>query len=264
MKYMSRRKNVIFLIFLVIAITIVNYYYIDEYLKKSFAEGRAEVFIERVIDGDTIVSNGTSIRLLGINTPERGEKYYEEAKSFLEARVLNKTVVLEFGKDKTDRYNRTLAYIILDGESINLKQVENGFANYYFPEGKDKHYEEFKTAWLSCVVNEKNLCEKSTNKCAECVTIRQLGVKEQEIILENECDMYCNLNKWTLKDEGRKNLIVPYFIIYPVDEVTVVVGNGTTKGKTIYWTGETYVLTNSGDTIFLRDEQGKLVDWKGY
>src|SRR3989344_2735987 len=99
MKYMSRRKNVIFLIFLVIAITIVNYYYIDEYLKKSFAEGRAEVFIERVIDGDTIVSNGTSIRLLGINTPERGEKYYEEAKSFLEARVLNKTVVLEFGKD---------------------------------------------------------------------------------------------------------------------------------------------------------------------
>ena len=40
------------------------------------------------------------------NSPERGEPYYAEAKEFLNERILNKTVRLEFGKDKYDRYNR--------------------------------------------------------------------------------------------------------------------------------------------------------------
>ena len=40
--------------------------------------------VRRVIDGDTIVAESRSIRLLGINTPERGEEYYLEAKEFLE------------------------------------------------------------------------------------------------------------------------------------------------------------------------------------
>ena len=78
-------------------------------------------FIDRVIDGDTVESNGTSIRLLGINTPERGEMYYLEAKEFLESLVLNETVRLEYGKEREERYGRTLAYLYMGRENINLK-----------------------------------------------------------------------------------------------------------------------------------------------
>ena len=36
-----------------------------------------EAKVKRVIDGDTVVVDGVSVRLLGINTPERGEKLYK-------------------------------------------------------------------------------------------------------------------------------------------------------------------------------------------
>ena len=40
--------------------------------------------VTRVIDGDTIeINNSYKIRLSGINTPEIGECYYQEAKEFL-------------------------------------------------------------------------------------------------------------------------------------------------------------------------------------
>ena len=36
--------------------------------------------VSRIIDGDTIeLQNGERVRLLGINTPEKGQPYYEEA-----------------------------------------------------------------------------------------------------------------------------------------------------------------------------------------
>ena len=53
------------------------------------------------------------MRLLGINAPERGECYFEEAKKALEALVEGKAVTL--GKDITgkDRYDRLLRYVTL-------------------------------------------------------------------------------------------------------------------------------------------------------
>ena len=90
-----------------------------------------------------ISENKTSVRLLGINTPEKGEIYYGEAKEFLEYQVLNKTIRLENGKDKTDLYGRKLSYIFLGTKNINLELVKEGLANFYFPSGKDINYNDF-------------------------------------------------------------------------------------------------------------------------
>ena len=50
----------------------------------------------RVIDGDTVkLANGETVRLLHINAAEKGEKCYEEAKTRLEALVLEKKIWLE-------------------------------------------------------------------------------------------------------------------------------------------------------------------------
>jgi len=41
--------------------------------------------VPRIIDGDTIeLQNGERVRLLGINTPEKGQPYYEEATNRLQ------------------------------------------------------------------------------------------------------------------------------------------------------------------------------------
>ena len=73
----------------------VNYSWIDSALINFFSEQETEI-VERVIDGDTIIINNKSIRLLGINSPERGEYYYAEAKAFLEEKILNKKAQLLF------------------------------------------------------------------------------------------------------------------------------------------------------------------------
>ena len=45
--------------------------------------------VSKVIDGDTIkLQNGERVRLLGINTPEMGQPYYEEATNRLKELIL--------------------------------------------------------------------------------------------------------------------------------------------------------------------------------
>ena len=130
-----KRKEVSILVFLIFLLVALNYQFLDEKAESFLNSGKTqEVHVERVIDGDTIVYENGSIRLLGINTPERGEFLYAEAKSFLESIVLNQTVLLEFTKDKYDKYNRTLAWVYLvDNNSedneilINKKIIDNGF-----------------------------------------------------------------------------------------------------------------------------------------
>lgn len=205
--------------------------------------------VERVIDGDTIIVNGDSVRLLGINTPEKGEKYYEEAKEFLEDLVLNKEVRLEGIED--DKYFRKLRYVFLGDENINLKIVEEGWANVYILD--DRNFEkELRDAWNNCIVEDKNLCEKSKDKCANCIGVRKF--ENQEVIFYNKCNFDCDLDKWSIKDEGRKKFVFENFVLESFDEIKI-----TAKDF-----NEDYVWTSTGDTLFLRDDDGRLVLWESY
>ncbi|MDP3758095.1 MAG: thermonuclease family protein [Candidatus Daviesbacteria bacterium] len=257
------KKETFILISLIVFLIAINYSWLDSLVIGSFSDDEF-VKVDKVIDGDTIKSNENSIRLLGINSPEKKEKYYQEAKDFLNEKILNKTVRLEYGKDKKDRYNRTLAYIFLNNENINLKQVEQGFANYYFPSGKDIYYDNFKEAWENCIKENKNLCEKSFDVCGKCILLKEFNYREQEAVFFNQCDYDCNLNNWKIKDEGRKNFIFPNFNLNSEKEVVVKVGENSDDENILFWKGEDYVWTETGDTLFLRDSEGKLVLWESY
>ncbi len=260
---MRDKKEVYLLIFLSVILFSVNYPFLDGTITDFLANDET-VFVSRIVDGDTVIGNNESIRLLGINTPEKKEKYYSEAKEFLEKRILNKTVQLKFGKERKDLYNRTLAYIFLDNKNINLEIVENGLANYYFPFEKDIYYTEFQKAWNKCLQNEKNLCEKSKDICSNCITLKEFDYKKEKIIFQNKCSFQCDLTNWEIKDEGRKKFIFPEFILDGNMEIAIHVGDGKNGKSDLFWTGETYVWTKTGDTLFLRDSEGKLILWKGY
>ncbi len=216
----------------------VNYSYFDNLLKNFLSEDK-EIIVDRVIDGDTIESNGTSIRLLGINSPEKGEFGYNEAKNFLQNKILNKTVTLKFTNERTDKYGRTLAYVFINSLNINVESVRNGFSNYYFYSGKDEYYNDLFSAWNECIVNGKNLCEKSANVCANCINI----INSDNFIMNN-CSFSCNITKWVIEGEGRGTFVFENKILYQNQK-----------------TGFSLNLTNSGGSIFLRDDSGKLVDW---
>ena len=234
-----KQKDALILALLIIALVIINYGWLDNALN-NFLNIYEQAHVDRIIDGDTIESNKTSIRLLGINTPERGELYYEEAKVFLEDLVLNKTVNLKYGKEHYDKYQRVLAYVFLDNKNINLKLVEEGFANIYFPSGKDQYYNQFQNAWEDCIEKNINLCEKSVDKCADCIEL-----KDSNTIINN-CGFSCDITDWRIKGEGRKDFIF---------EESLGIGEETDFEIN---------LTESGDTIFLRDDEGGLVLWESY
>ncbi len=261
---MSKKRDVLTLIISIILLIAINYNYLDNKLT-NYLSNSETAHVQRVIDGDTIeIENKTSVRLLGINTPEKSEIYYNEAKKFLEDLVLNKTIILEFSKNKYDMYDRTLAYIFKDNENINLKIVEEGFGNFYFPSGKDKYYKQFIDAWEKCIEKNINLCEKSLDKCSDCIQLKELNYKEQEIIFYNKCNFDCDLNKWEIKDEGRKKFVFPDFDLKSNMEIKIIVSNKTSSDEILFWKDEDYVWTKTGDTLFLRDKEGKIVLWKIY
>lgn len=90
---------------------------------------QTKAIVSFVIDGDTIILESKErVRLIGIDTPERGELGYEEARSALENLVLNKTITLVSQQGDRDVYERLLRDIYIDDIFVNLYMIENGFA----------------------------------------------------------------------------------------------------------------------------------------
>lgn len=88
-----------------------------------------------VIDGDTIVVllNGSKerVRLIGIDTPEVGRPYFEEATQKTAELILGKTVRLEKDISERDKYGRLLRYVYLGNIFINAELVRQGYAYAY-------------------------------------------------------------------------------------------------------------------------------------
>jgi micrococcal nuclease len=94
------------------------------------------VQVAHVYDGDTIkLTDGRKLRLIGINTPERGrdgkknEPFYQAAKNQLQ-KIIKKnasSIKIIFGKAKRDRYKRLLVHIFtLDNENITATLLKKG------------------------------------------------------------------------------------------------------------------------------------------
>ena len=90
--------------------------------------------VVRAIDGDTLLLEGEyRVRLLGVNTPETkhpdrpAEPYGPEAYEFTRSLVDQRTVTLEYDRERLDNYRRVLAYVTLDdGSLLNQRLIETG------------------------------------------------------------------------------------------------------------------------------------------
>lgn len=94
-----------------------------------------------VVDGDTLklkLPDGTTerVRLLGVNTPEKGEMGYEAATAFLQE-LLAQGGQIRLVPDLVDRdpYGRLLRYVWVGDRMVNLELVEKGLAQPqpYYP-----------------------------------------------------------------------------------------------------------------------------------
>lgn len=109
----------------------------------------------KVVDGDTLdINNSERIRLSGINTPETGECYYQEAKEKLAELVLNRDIFLEKDRSDTDKYGRVLRYVYINDILVNSLLVEKGYARVYDKYSYDtKRYDELKAVETIAINN---------------------------------------------------------------------------------------------------------------
>ena len=79
--------------------------------------------VVRVADGDTITvldanNQQHKLRLFGIDAPEIKQAYGQASRKHLSALVAGKTVLAEWYK--RDKYGRTVAKVLLDGQDVCL------------------------------------------------------------------------------------------------------------------------------------------------
>lgn len=92
----------------------------------------ATVELSRIIDGDTIEAlvdgEVESIRLIGIDTPERGDDGFQEAADALTELLSDGEIRLERDVTDRDRYGRLLAYVFVGDFFVNEIMVREGWA----------------------------------------------------------------------------------------------------------------------------------------
>ncbi len=132
---------------IVLAVVVIVYSIYISLPAGQAAAQRTETIVTKVIDGDTLViEGGQRVRLLNIDTRERGENCYTEAKKRLEELTLLKNVTLERDKEDKDRYDRLLRHIYVGNISANLQLAKEGLAVAYIYEPNVKYREAFAAA----------------------------------------------------------------------------------------------------------------------
>ncbi len=233
------------------------------------------LIVTEVEDGDTIVlSNGETVRLLGINAPERGEYCSQEATERLKELVDGKKVRLESDIEDRDMYNRLLRYVYVDNTFVNVEMVRGGYAHVYLYNDTIKYKDLLVEAENKAKMAKRCLWSKPMILCADCIIISDLhedakgndceNLNDEYVTFKNVCTFSCEMTGWTVKDKSSRS---PYefsdFILNPGATVTLYTGCGTNTRTELYWCSSgrecNAIWNNDGDTLYLRDASGKLI-----
>ncbi len=126
-----------------------------------------KVVLSKCVDGDTawflLNNKKIKVRFLAIDTPESTNKiepYGKEAAKFTCDKLKEaKTIELEYDKnsDKTDKYGRYLAWIIVDGKNLQKELVKNGYAEVDYIYGNYNYIDELKLLQKEAQKNKLNI-----------------------------------------------------------------------------------------------------------
>lgn len=132
---------------------------IQENVKKESQkkEGK-QAHVSHIVDGDTCdLSTGERVRLIGIDTPERGKLFYKEASQHLSELILDKDIILVKDVSETDRYGRLLRHAYVGDVWINKKMIDDGYARLVTYPPDVAHVEEFQEAELQARMKQRGI-----------------------------------------------------------------------------------------------------------
>jgi micrococcal nuclease len=252
----------------------------DTVLSTTPQEAAAELWnAVEVIDGDTFRVNGPdgeqTVRMIGINAPEQGECFYEEATAALQFSLGDRDLHLVSDVSDVDQYGRKLRYVELaDGTDVGAELVEGGYVRslHYEPDvSRNDEYDELQVTAERAGVGlwAANACGMPISSNASIEIEGQynapgddnLNLNEEWVRFTNTATSALDLSGWQVADESSKHRYqFEDLVVAPGTSVTLFTGCGSDTATERYWCNEdSAVWNNKGDTVFLKDPSGNTV-----
>jgi micrococcal nuclease len=242
----------------------------------SMVAGAEMALVVAITDGDTVeVDWGGSrerLRLIGVNSPESGECWADEAGRVLEALMpVGSEVGMTVDRSDRDQFDRLLRYLWVGSMSVNEELVRRGAAisRRYPPDTA-------LAGRLDGAQDEAEAAERGQWAPDACGPTAQAELVIDEVFwdapgndnenlnaewvrISNAGDGLVEMNGWGIKDESASHRyqFPPGFVLAPAEAVTIYTGCGEDFDRDLYWckTGSA-IWNNDGDTAFLTDPNG--------
>lgn len=238
----------------------------------------------RVVDGDTLDVLGPrgefTLRIIGINTPELGECFSDEATDALARLVEGQELVLVTDRSDLDQFERSLRYVeTVAGVDVGAELVAGGYAiaRRYRPDvARADAYAALQRdaqraqrgLWApdACGTSDLEGVEISVDINADAPGDDSLNLNGAWVRFTNRGVEAVDLDGWVVADESASHRYrFSDLRLDPGASVTLYTGCGPDDATVRYWcVSGSAVWNNSGDTVFLRDGLGNIVVWLAY
>ena len=228
-----------------------------------------------VVDGDTVEieigPDTITVRLIGINAPDREECFYTEATDHLIETLKGATVGIE--GQGLDQFDRTLAYLWHADELVNLRMVAEGLAIATTPDEADPYGALLLAAEQQAFEAAKGLWGRSVCGAAGVPPALELDVSEfdppgadgdvlaeEAITITNVGEDRVLLGGFVLRDESSRHRLV-----FP-DSAALAPGESMriSSLNDAWEPGGSPVWSNDGDMALLLDSDGRVVGRSRY
>ncbi len=149
----------------------------------------------KISDGDTIKilkdNKIETIRIIGINTPEIGKRlecFGNEARNKALELLTNKKIriITDRTQSKRDKYNRLLAYVLINGKTdFGEQMIKEGFAYEYTYNTPYKNQQKYKIAQKYAQKFQKGLWAKNTCKTQKAQQINKNDIQISDKIFKD-------------------------------------------------------------------------------
>ncbi len=250
---------------------------------QTLPPGTEVVGLVSVTDGDTIdvrFPDGMidTVRLIGINTPETGECFADEATDALGA-LLTEDILMTSDVSDRDQYGRLLRYLwVTGGVFVNEDLVRGGFAlaREYPPD--TAHADRLAAAQAQAETAQIGLwapdaCGPPTSSTLVIFHVEYDAAGNDNENLNGEWVDITNtgtasqdMTGWVLKDESASHrYALPSSVsLGAAQSLRVHTGCGNDTATSLYWCSGGAVWNNDGDTAFLLDDHGNIVSHYSY
>lgn len=237
--------------------------------------------VVRIADGDTfdvrIDGRTEAVRIIGVNAPERGECLADQAGRWLRDRIDGRAVTLVSDQSDRDRFGRLLRYVEVDGADVGEGLVEAGLAvaRRYPPDTAradrlDAAQTRAERAGAGMWAPDACGPAAGGSSALRITAIRfdadgndNDNLNDEWVQISNQGSTAVPMTGWQLKDESASHRFgfPAAFSLGAGATVTVRTGCGSDTVTDLYWCNSgSAVWNNSGDTAFLLDPSGNVVD----